>query len=182
MKPVTTILLLDFDGPLSNLRTTFATGDTKAFDPIAIGMLKRICDESGGKIVCTSTRAALDNDMSYARTIARFQQAGMSPDYLHPDWSCRYDNGPRQGHIQKYLFNRPEILKYAVIDDKYLPGIQNLILVDRFEGISFADGRKICRAIGVDEEIIFADIARKNKANDDPALRYKRIILPQMGP
>lgn len=53
------IIFLDINGVLDSVESKLATdkrlGETKRFDPISIGLIKRLCETTGALIVITST-------------------------------------------------------------------------------------------------------------------------------
>lgn len=177
----TKVIFLDFDGPLSNHRVTFATGDMKAFDPVTVAMLNKICELTEAKIVCTSTRAPLNNPDSHGNTIRRFTEARLNLGHLHEDWSCRYDNRPREGHITKWLAEHPEVTEYVAVDDRPC-AVKNLIRVDPYNGLTVQDAIRILEVFRVDPQKFFDDIGRQNAGNDDPAYRVSKIKLPPPQP
>lgn len=175
------VIFLDFDGPLSNHRVGAQTGSLKAFDPVAVGALNNICNASGAKIVCTSVRAKLWDNDSFHEACRYFRQAGLDLCNLHRDWSCRYDTGLREGHIQKWLDAHPGVTHYAIIDDSEVK-LPNFIRADAYNGISFDALRETARLLDVDMHTVFNAIVRKNPDNDTPEYRIKHVKMPEIKP
>lgn len=175
------IIFLDFDGPLSNHRTALATGDMKAFDPQTIAIVNVICELSGARIVCTSTRAPASDPVGKDRIMRRFAGASLDLNHIHEDWSCRYDNGPRENHIACWLSRHPEVVQSVTVDDKPVK-VSGLVLVDRYNGLTVQNAIQIMEALGVDPQAVFDRIARQSSGSEDPSYRARRIKLPPVAP
>ncbi|MDB5490284.1 MAG: hypothetical protein JWO78_133 [Micavibrio sp.] len=162
--PATKIIFLDFDGPLCNHRVTAATGSMEAFDQYAIAVLRKVCDLSGAKIVCTSTRAPLYEGGRKDIVAQWFADAGMGAEYLHPDWSCRYDNtkGGRREHIARWLTEHPDcsIRDTVTIDDNFVD-VPNLVQVNRYDGLMSGHFMQIMTAFVLDPQHLYKDIVRQ---------------------
>ena len=146
------IIFLDFDGPLSNARVTLSYGDDDYMDPVALGALNNICEASGTKIVCTSTRAVVFSGHR-EDCLWRFKQAGLDISHVHHDWSCNDDNGGnRYQQIETWLKQHPGVTHYAVVDDENVRNINGrnhpkLVKTSMYDGISFKDYEKIARLL-----------------------------------
>jgi hypothetical protein len=114
------ILFLDIDGVLNSMRNVRAYNrfpmpnvESEAeLDPIAIGMIRKICDLTKSSIVLSSTWR----------------------DYVDPiEFGKKYNlpivdktiSGSKARSIRLYREERPEIVKYAIIDDDDMQDVNN---------------------------------------------------------
>lgn len=113
------VIFLDFDGVLTSTRTCVALdgrGLWTTADPVAIALVKRLCDEFSAKIVVSSTwREIYDREglMLY------LHQAGLHRNYIHNDWrtpSTRMSSW-RAEEIRTWLESHSEITGFVIIDD-----------------------------------------------------------------
>lgn len=157
----TKIIFLDFDGPLSNERVTLAYGDNQSMDPVACRALNHICEDSGAKIVCTSTRAVKGNDGDYKEAMLYFNQAGLDIRHIHPDWSCNPGNHiPRHRAISEWLSHHPEITQYVIIDDESVADEKdaeypNMLKVSMTDGIGSGTFRSMENRLGMNISKVF---------------------------
>jgi hypothetical protein len=49
------LVFLDFDGVLNNMGSATAFGTFHTFDPVSVALMRRLCDETGSKIVVSSS-------------------------------------------------------------------------------------------------------------------------------
>ena len=152
---VAKIIFLDFDGPLSNGRVTLAYGDNQAMDPVICRALNHICEASGAKIVCTSTRAVLAPGHR-DETMHCFEQAGLDIRHVHHDWSCNDDNGGnRYRQIEQWLARHPETTHYAVVDDERVIDLQKrhhpkMVKTSMVDGLRMSGIRRIADLLDFD--------------------------------
>lgn len=160
------IIFLDFDGPLSSFRVMSQTDSNLDFDPVAVGMLRNVCEVTGARIVCTSVRTWAHSIDDFKEMQKLFDEAGLDLALLHPDWTVnkkRVDD--RKQNILDYLAAHPEIKQYAIIDDDYVD-LPELVLVDAMNGILFKNLEQLCALLSVDIGKVFRrDYYRKKPRN-----------------
>jgi hypothetical protein len=157
---MTKIISLDFDGPLTNFRTMMQSGDNRAFDPVAINTLNHLCAATAAKIVCTSVRTWTDSEPNFRENMALFEEAGLDIRHLHPDWSCRTDQGKRENHIQKWLTDHPTTKEYVIIDDDMID-LPNFVRIDQMNGILLAHWEAVAKCLDIDIGDVFKEAAHK---------------------
>lgn len=117
------IIFLDVDGVLNSLRNVIAQGGfpfpkgsnveqsplhrEENLDALAVGMVRKLCDETGAKIVLSSTwREHLDS-------VSEFGKRWALPIIDATPF------GAKQGAISRWLEeHRPLVDKYAILDDE----------------------------------------------------------------
>lgn len=112
------VLFLDLDGCLNSLRSAIAFGnyphklpeDRRLFDPIALGLVRRICKETGAVIVISSTwRRSHTKDV--LKKALNLDIIGVTPASNKPDVK-------RGDEIKEWLdYRGPQVEKYCIIDD-----------------------------------------------------------------
>ena len=119
------ILFLDIDGVLNNRFThlgpnhhTWNDWHFKGLDRSLIPHLNRIIEETGAKIVLSSTwRLHHTPEQMHARLTS----AGMKPEIEIIDRTDVLNHGPiyvpRCQEIEKWLDEHPEVVDFAVLDD-----------------------------------------------------------------
>ena len=140
------IIFLDFDGPLSNVRTA-AAGDQNAFDPLVIRALNKICQVSGAKIVPISTRVHRGTIDEVKDACDRFVEAGGDLAFLHEDWSVYEDHMQKDKGVNDWMSRHEPLTHFAVIEDEDL-GLPNQVLVCEANGVLMDDFEKICELLG----------------------------------
>ena len=104
------IIFLDIDGVLVSLRTGYAF-ETVEWDPIACALIKKLCDLSGYKIVCSSSWR-----YDPKRTLEYFKKNGLY-EFLHPHWSTLLEDLISRGiEIQNWIANH-NVCEFIIIDD-----------------------------------------------------------------
>lgn len=115
---MTKILFLDIDGVLNSRRSSFALGgvpraglplnedNMKLFDWIAVGMIRRLCEEEGVSIVLSSSW----------RICQKCVPLGWALELPIVDEIDR-NLGSRGEQIQRWLNLHPEVEYYAIVDD-----------------------------------------------------------------
>lgn len=100
------IIFLDNDGVI-NTNKTLEQGVT--IDPVRVELVKRICAETGAKIVSSSSWRANPQAIEYLKSLGLpiVDITVISPR----------DLVPRGREIQMWLDEHPEVKKYAIIDD-----------------------------------------------------------------
>lgn len=150
---MTKILFLDIDGPMIPGRVYTMPGQTKplvkAFDPAAVGILNRLCQDKGWRIVLhTSWIKIFGGQETYDHCI----EQGLKAQYFHKDAWCDKTIHWRYTRVARWLAEHPEVTRYHILDDEpYAADIdlykaaqeyphpedmeKHLILVDFYDGI-----------------------------------------------
>ena len=112
------ILFLDIDGVICSIRSATAFGgypwgvnpeDMRLFDPVAIALLKKLCNETGCKIVLASTWRMTIGHAEIAK-ILELPIIDSTPYLLNNRW--------RGAEIAAWLKEHKEdVEKYAIVDD-----------------------------------------------------------------
>jgi hypothetical protein len=162
------IIMLDLDGPVCTHRARNGTGDD--FDPVAGGMIAKVCRDTGARIVIVSARRR-DDDLPDA-----LSRLGLS-DHLfdHPDhWRTGHDpRGIRGNEVDAWHDANPGH-RYALVDDErggYAPHhIARLVHTDMHAGLSLKDVYRLKRLMGH---------TVKDSTIDDADAQAPRITLAQ---
>ncbi len=134
------VIFLDIDGVLNSTRSAVGLGnyphslDAKGlalFDPVAVGIVKRLCSETGAKVVISSTwrRQFLHGQIGEALGLPTI---GSTP--VHHDQ-------PRGVEINAWL-SAHDCDRYVILDDDgdmLLEQRPNFVHVDNWIGLSYAD-------------------------------------------
>ena len=144
------IIFLDIDGPMVPGRGIYMPGQTTPptlFDPCAVGLLNRMANMSGAKIVVQSSWRkphVLDRLNSiYPDFSLKDYIIGQSVNAKHftDDWVCPFTpNTNRWYDIALWLSRNPDVTKYVVLDDDvFIHGHidpNNLVSVDYNIGLT----------------------------------------------
>jgi hypothetical protein len=112
------ILVLDFDGVLNSLRSAMAFGnyphrlpqDLALFDPVALGIVRRLCAETGAVVVISSTWRRSHARVVIAEALG-LEVVGCTPAYN----ACGVKRGDE---IQQWLDSHAQqVEKYCILDD-----------------------------------------------------------------
>lgn len=126
------ILFLDVDGVLAHAGTQGKgrgeSVDSSFYylaqvDPACMLRLKRVLDATGAKVVVSSTWRRWDAPMTGLRRA--FLDAGFDRIGLRGIWMGSTPYLPserREDEITLWLKEHPEVTKYAVLDDGFIPG------------------------------------------------------------
>lgn len=150
------IVFLDFDGPICNHRASLSVQEDKwgsgmdYLDPIALGLVKRICEEHNAKIVISSSWRTDYNLLGF-QTILGAACPGLGK-FVYNDqhhfrtvsWVFSEEQriyvSDRGVEIQQWLLdNEGEWNNFVVIDDMadMRPVQDHLVKVDCYEGFGF---------------------------------------------
>lgn len=176
------ILFLDIDGPMIPVRAYFLPNQTplvSVFDPCATSMLLRLLEDSGAKIVISSTWGHKGKE----RCEALLRDNGIDPSYLHDDWvTPRKMSSARFHEIGWWLMKHPEVTHYVAIDDEDLPvdWIPNAVLCDAAEGFSYRNYKECKVMLGIVEDADIVYMKRRElwrlARNGDP-MKHKMSCL-----
>lgn len=134
----TKVLFLDIDGPMIPRRAYYLPGQTRVasvFDPVAVSLIKRVLDETGAKIVISSSWGRLGKD--YVEPA--LNENGLSWDkYVHFDWITprQADKDDRNAEIKNWLKAHKEIKKWVSLDDARLK--KNNVKVSFEDGVQWS--------------------------------------------
>lgn len=115
------VIFLDIDGVLNSNRSAKALGgmpwpgkakdrDWHLFDPVAVGLLQKACEETGAVCVLSSSWHASDpQDLSDLENRLEVQIVGVTPDSRGSE--------VRGEQIHMWLCGHPEVEAWAIIDD-----------------------------------------------------------------
>ena len=114
------VLFLDIDGVLNSRRTALALRgfpnnfkQIDQFDHVAIGLIRRLCNETGTKIVLSSYWRFQNSAKDATRALNL-------PIISATPMQCVELDNPhhlRGMEIKEWLFHHPEVTKYAIVDD-----------------------------------------------------------------
>jgi hypothetical protein len=125
------IIFLDVDGPLIPGRMYYESGSTficdplndqkvsHRYDPIAVGMIKALCDATGAKVVFNSA-----HNGGGPASMKWQAKCNDLHEYLHEtEWTTQFPNGygERINGIRGWLENHPEVTTWIDIDDELVP-------------------------------------------------------------
>ena len=111
--PPTKALFLDIDGVLNSNRTDELYGtprnfqDMRQFDPVAIGLIRKLCEQVECSIV-------LSSDWRLVHTV---HACANGLDLWIFDRTPYIPERPRGYEIQAWLDEHPEVETYAIVDD-----------------------------------------------------------------
>lgn len=175
---MTKICFVDVDGPMIPLRAYKLPKQTpivSVFDPCAVAMLKALLDESGAKIVVSSTWG----DAGKVKCAQLFRKNGLNPkQYFHEDWITprRFSFGEtsRTMEIKGWLNNHPEVTHYVALDDESLTHdiLPHAVQCDAHEGFSWRNYLEAKIMLG-----IYNDEAEKQNIEADIWYKKRREIL-----
>ena len=159
------ILFLDIDGPMIPDRANLMDNHLKlkhpiftdlncqaGFDPVAVGMINKVCNDRDYKIVLHSSWIRI---MGGQFTKDHCISQGVRADHFHDDAWCNENENWRYSRIVQWLVNHPEMTSYVILDDtpyeKDRAGATNhpydienhLILISTEDGLSMKNYRQI---------------------------------------
>ena len=121
------IIFLDIDGPMIPDRANLMDDHLKiqhpifhdlncqaGFDPIAVGMINRLCTERDYKVVLHSSWIRI---MGGQFTKAHCISQGIKQEHFHEDSWCNENENWRYNRVAQWLAEHPEVTKYMIIDD-----------------------------------------------------------------
>jgi hypothetical protein len=121
------------------------------FDPVALELIRKICQKGDVKIVLSSTWRIGD------KVYPKMAQALDLP--IIDRTSYRLSGGGRRGdEIAQWLEDHPDIKEYVIVDDETFDMNKDqqahIIKVDGEEGLSFKNYCKICKKLGLSKDIL----------------------------
>lgn len=140
------VLFLDIDGVLNSDQTaalfggyphSFSPDDMERFDPLAIGLIRRLCSDTGARCV-------LSSDWRYTYTVEQCAEALDLPIFSETPGGNDF---PSRGHeIAAWLRDNPQITHYAIVDDcgPMLPNQRpHFVCTDDALGLTLADFKRL---------------------------------------
>lgn len=168
------IIFLDFDGPICNHRASLSVGEDKHgsgmsyLDPIACGLIKRLCEEHNARIVVSSSWR-VDFDLVTMTAVLGAACAGLDR-YVYQDqqyWrTVPYTyfspeelelSSDRGLEIKLWLkSNKFKYKGFVVIDDMsdMRPVQAQLVRVDPYEGFGFLNYMQAKKILGDDSGFV----------------------------
>lgn len=140
------VLFLDFDGVL-NSDAFFATIDVKSaedrLDPDAITRLNRVLDQTGAKVVVSSTWRIFHTQERLAEVLRSF---GFSGEVIG---TTPIIGGPRGNEIQAWLDENGRTKSFAIVDDNDdMAGLKRrLIRTTKKAGLQDEHVEPLCRML-----------------------------------
>lgn len=146
------VLFLDIDGVLNSERSAWALGgfphdfsepDMRKFDHVAIGLVRKLCEETDASIVLSSSW----------RIIHSVHECANGLDLPIFDKTPN-SNGNRGSQIREWLKAHPEVLTYAIVDDDsdMLPEQKPFFVRTNVkDGLLLSDYSNLKRILGVVE-------------------------------
>lgn len=140
------ILFLDFDGVINSVRSATAFGgypwnvnkeSLRLFDPIAINLIRKLCNEHNVKIVLSSTWRKGFNFNALAKVL----------DLPIIDQTPIKLSASRGQEIQLWLDTHPGV-EYAILDDDadmLETQMSRFIKTDPYEGLSWKCYERLCK-------------------------------------
>lgn len=156
------ILFLDFDGVMIPTRAYWLEGQTRPvtkFDPCAVSLLNKVCEENDLKIVLVT---------SWRRTVLgqipedlkkHCINNGIKEEFIHEDYQCPWKfTSSKYNDVNFWLENHPEVKDYIIVDDdlddEY--GHKGKIIVPVFdEGLNYDIYLKVSRHFDNKARLVF---------------------------
>lgn len=143
---MTKIIFLDIDGPMIPMRAYYLPKQTKivsVFDPCAVGLLNRLLQFSGAKIVISSTWG------TQGRKVCAdlLRKNKISPTHLHKDWiTPRKMSSARHHEINWWLRDHPDVVDYVALEDEdlHVDLVPKAVQCDTYEGFSWRNYLECC--------------------------------------
>ena len=107
------VIFLDFDGVLNSLRSGIAFETYQRFDPVAVKLVRKLCDETESKIVVSSTWRIGHTIDTLQLRMHECGAGALSPLVIG---MTGRDGRIRGDEIRAWLDMNP-VLRYVIIDD-----------------------------------------------------------------
>lgn len=107
------VIFLDFDGVLNSLRSAIAFETYQRFDPVAVKIVRRLCDETDSKIVVSSTWRIGHTVDTLQLRMRECGAGALSPLVIG---MTGRDGKIRGDEIRAWLNTNP-VHRYVIIDD-----------------------------------------------------------------
>lgn len=143
------IIFMDVDGVLNSMKTVYAQGryprslrDVLEFDGCAMQLIRRFCEESGAKIVLSSSW----------RNWNTVQDCRESMSLPIIDKTPHIKGVDRGSEIEAWLQANTDVEEYAILDDgnnMLLEQMPYFIRTNTMEGFGFHDYCRLCELFGI---------------------------------
>ena len=143
------VLFLDFDGVLNSSRTCAAfdgypfnlKGDLPQFDHVAIALIRKVCEQTGCKVVISSTwrRGTSLQEIKDVMDLPVIDRTPMGREHGLP-------LSAERGHeIANWLERNPHVVQYAIVDDECFDIHQRgrLVQTSQEDGLRWEDYEKL---------------------------------------
>ena len=144
------VLFLDIDGPMIPRRAYFLpnqTGVVSIFDPVAVSLLLKVLEDSGAKIVISSTWGNHGQDL----VKETLEKNGISWNYVHPDWvTPRKMSSSRDHEIKWWLQKHKEVTHWVSLDDEKLA--KNNVRVSFEDGMQWRHYLELLKYLDVKDD------------------------------
>ena len=113
----TPLIFLDVDGVLNNYGSITAFGSPHEFDPVSVHLLRRLCDESGAKIVIASAWRPKEQGQldSLVRSLSRCGASELAKFII--GYTDTLISGVRGAEIAKWRRDNKHVGPYVIFDD-----------------------------------------------------------------
>ena len=150
-KYIMKIIFQDIDGPLIPMRMYYRNhtrphnGQSFIYDPVAVDMLRVICERTGAKVVFNT----MHNENPADVMMYQAQVNGMAGIMYEPDPITSFADLQigRKFAIGHWLFQHPEVTEWIVIDDADID-TDRLVQVDFQTGMNINTFIKACELFG----------------------------------
>lgn len=141
------ILFLDIDGPMIPTRAFYLKDQGKlmgfgvadTFDPIAVGMLNDVFEQTSCQLVISSTWRI--KGLKICQELLTKNKVVYNA--IHPDWETpRKMSSTRGEEIKMWLNKHKEVTKYAILDDEKVD-LPNLVRVSNEDGMQLRHHLKL---------------------------------------
>lgn len=177
------VIFLDIDGVLNTSRAHIAF-DSSQWDPVGVAILKRVCKETGAKLVISSVwRNSMENWMHAHQLLdaVGLGSEGLCSGHLGLSWSDKeevhrtepgHDN-PRGEKIQAWIDKwKPD--EYAILDDDsdiLSSQAKHFAHVNGREGIGYGTYKRLIDILG-----------KKDKPGKNARSAHQQLNMPLVNP
>jgi hypothetical protein len=147
------VIFLDIDGVLLPARAYVMRTQARRlppFDPIGVSMVTRLCEETGAKLVISSTwrKRRPRAEMCVVLLENGFEAPGA---LMHEDWATPVlDSQPRGQQIAAWLRNHPTVETYVALDDDpSIAGLSGAVLCPSDDGIGLEQYNRARELLGL---------------------------------
>lgn len=151
------IIFLDVDGVLNSYRNVivdggfpFPKGEQREQDPrhkeenldrLAIGMVRKLCEEFDAKCVLHSTWRMHTDPVKFGERIGLPIIDGTDPQMSKP------------ASIRRWLHQHPDVKNYVVFDDDDMQQPNRQVITDVFEGLTYKDYVRAQKKLSYADEV-----------------------------
>ena len=158
------LIFLDIDGVLNSTAQFVVLGqrgaNAEGIDPIALGLIKFICEKTGAKIVISSTWrfCATTFDAGFEKIAGMFEAKGWNRPPIIGQ-TPRGKTGHRGAEVNMFLEGRTDVERFICIDDSVdFFEDQNLVHIDDATGITIRDALQAITLLGLSDKSFTKEI------------------------